>query len=162
VKPILERFIKHTKYSSAPLVQTQIDLYFVYLRDTLRHAPGYIQQQLRHLRVWYGKTEPGHELDFNLLRGQQRVLRKHTAYTEQEIHRLFELLAGNLLANALVHVLYDMAGRAEDALHLRWENIQDLGKDGGEAYIPPGKAAEGFCDLTQETMGLLKLLNKEN
>jgi integrase len=52
-----------------------------------------------------------------------------------------------------------MAGRAEDALHLCWENIQDLGQDGGEVYIPPGKAAEGYQDLTQQTMRLLKRLN---
>ena len=61
--------------------------------------------------------------------------------------------------SALLHVLYDMAGRAEDALHLCWENIEDLGQDGGEVYIPPGKAAEGYQDLTQQTMRLLKRLN---
>ena len=64
--------------------------------------------------------------------------------------------------SALLHVLYDMAGRAEDALHLCWENIRDLGPDGGEVYIPPGKASEGYQDLTQQTMLLLKRLNVNN
>ena len=60
--------------------------------------------------------------------------------------------------STLLRVLYDTAGRAEDALHLRWEHISDLG-DGGEVYIPPGKGAEGFQDLTLETMAALKGFN---
>ena len=42
VKPIVARFIRSSKYSDKPRVQAQLDMYLGYLRDTLRHSPGYI------------------------------------------------------------------------------------------------------------------------
>jgi hypothetical protein len=53
-------------------------------------------------------------------------------------------------------LIYDMAGRAEDALHLDWKNIVDLGEAGGRATFTAGKTVGGTQALTKETMALLK------
>lgn len=66
-----------------------------------------------------------------------------------------------LEAACIVSYLYDIAGRSEDAHHLRWENITERG-DQGLVRIASGKtSAKRTGALTVRTMTLLSKLRSE-
>ena len=59
------------------------------------------------------------------------------------------------LVEAAVHFVYDIAGRSEDAIGVKWKDISDEDEFGAVVHIKPGKAAGGKQWLTRETLKML-------
>ena len=59
------------------------------------------------------------------------------------------------LVEAAVHFVYDIAGRSEDAIGVKWKDISEVSELGAVVDIKPGKAAGGKQWLTRQTLDML-------
>ena len=98
----------------------------------------------------------------NFYKGRREERNPHEAYNEEDILQLIDELMKKrdcririeksrrtskhqqsrvwLSTACAVSFLYDVAGRAEDALHLTWEKIKSI-EDRGVVDLVPGKTA---------------------
>lgn len=73
---------------------------------------------------------------------------------------LFDVLKANTgkqarEVEAAVHFIYDIAGRAEDAIGVKWSDITRAKLDGAVVKIQPGKTEGGMQCLTRPTLDML-------
>lgn len=90
--------------------QGHVNKYIVHIIEEKEYADNSIRSCIAALKYKLNKCEKN-DFDFKRSRGKAKIVRPHTAFTEDKMKELFELATSNLEVNTLVHLLYDTAAR---------------------------------------------------
>ena len=114
----IERFEKWCTENLIPSVeQEHVNKYLVYILEANKYSDNSLRSCIAALKYKLNKCEKN-GFDFKRSRGKAKIVRPHTAFTEDKMKELFELASTNLEVNTLVHILYDTAARIQDVAGL--------------------------------------------